>query len=442
MYKPLLNRLSLLLAGLLLLPSIGAAYTRVSEPTILVTPDKPDWIAHVGNPVRFTVTVFRDQQPMQDVPIRYQLGEEGKLSDPVEAVVGTGGLVIEAGTLAQPGFLRCSVEAEIDGKPVSGVATVGFDPLEIEPTQVMPEDFDRFWEESLRELSGFPMKTEMTLLPDRCTQSVNVYHVSFQSWTTRHHGTRIYGIYAEPKEPGTYPALLRVPGAGVRPYQGEIALAEKGIITLQIGIHGIPVTGDPEIYTRLREGSLHYYPHFNLDDRETYFFRRVYLGCVRANDFLTSREKWNGQDLIVTGGSQGGQLSIATAGLDTRVTGLAVVHPGFCDVTGYLHGRIGGWPHIFRWNADGSPGRHTTAKKIEVSGYYDAVNFGRRLTVPGIYSLGFNDSVCPPTSVFAAYNAIKAPKELLLALETAHNRTEAQNAALNEWILAQMGLTE
>ncbi|MFO7726566.1 MAG: acetylxylan esterase [Oceanipulchritudo sp.] len=431
-----------LFACLLFVSSIAAAYTRVAEPTILVTPDKPDWIAEVGEPVRFTVTLFRDQQPMEDVPVRYRLGEEGRLSDPVEAVVGAGGLVIEAASLAQPGFLRCSVEAEVDGQAVSGAATVGFDPLKIEPTQVMPDDFDPFWEESLRELDRFPMKTEMTLLPERCTESVNVYHVSFQTWTPRRPGARIYGIYAEPKEPGNYPAMLRVPGAGVRPYPGEIEMAEKGIITLQIGIHGIPVTGDPEFYTRLRQGSLHYYPHFNLDNREAYFFRRVYLGCVRANDFLTSREKWNGKDLIVTGGSQGGQLSIATAGLDKRVTGLAVVHPGFCDVTGYLHGRIGGWPHIFRWKADGSRGHHTTKQKMEVSGYYDAVNFGRRLTVPGIYSLGFNDTICPPTSVFAAYNAIEAPKELLLALETAHNRTEAQNAALNDWILAQMGLTD
>ena len=67
---------------------------------------------------------------------------------------------------------------------------------------------------------------------------MNVYHVSFHNirW-----GSRTYGILCMPKAPGKYPALLRVPGAGIGPYYGDIQTAEKGAITLEIGVHGIPV---------------------------------------------------------------------------------------------------------------------------------------------------------------------------------------------------------
>ena len=147
---------------------------------------------------------------------------------------------------------------------------------------------------------------------------------------------------------GKYPALLSVPGAGVRPYRGLAELAGRGLITFQIGIHGIPVIQPQEVYDSLARGGLNGYPTFGLDSRERYYYRRVYMGTLRANDFLTSLPQWDGRNLGVTGGSQGGALAIVTAGLDRRVTRLAAYYPALSEVTGYLHARAGGWPHMFR----------------------------------------------------------------------------------------------
>jgi cephalosporin-C deacetylase-like acetyl esterase len=82
--------------------------------------------------------------------------------------------------------------------------------------------------------------------------------------------------------------------------------------------------------------------NFNLDDRNRFYYKRVYLGCVRANDFIFSLPQFDGVNLAVTGGSQGGALSIITAGLDPRVKHLAAYYPALSDVTGYLKGRAGG----------------------------------------------------------------------------------------------------
>jgi hypothetical protein len=68
--------------------------------------------------------------------------------------------------------------------------------------------------------------------------------------------SRFYGVLCEPKAPGKYPALLSVPGAGVRPYRGLAEMAGHGIITLQVGIHGIPVTMEQSVYDSLGAGAL------------------------------------------------------------------------------------------------------------------------------------------------------------------------------------------
>ncbi len=235
-----------------------------------------------------------------------------------------------------------------------------------------------------------------------------------------------------PKKPGKYAAILQVPGAGVRPYSGDIATAEKGVIVFQIGIHGIPVNLDPSVYTDLGNGLLNGYQAFNLDDRDNYYYKRVYLGCVRAVDFITGLEKYDGNQLAVNGGSQGGALSIITASLDPRIRYLAAFYPALCDLTGYLHGRAGGWPHLFRNAFTNKP------EKIETSKYYDVVNFARFVKIPGWYSWGYNDNTCPPTSMFSAYNVIEAEKELHLFHEARHWTFPEQRDLCTNWLLMRL----
>ena len=77
-------------------------------------------------------------------------------------------------------------------------------------------------------------------------------------------------------------------------------------------------------------------------------------------------------------------------------------------------------------------------EKKETIKYYDVVNFARHVKVPGLYSWGFNDETCPPTSMYASYNVISAPKELYLALETGHWIYPEQREKFNSWLLEQL----
>lgn len=396
---------------------------------VVITPDHKDWVYNKGENVRFRVLVTKNSEPLENVKIRYEVGPEMMMPSMKDsAVLKDGSMVIVGGTLKEAGFLRCKVVSEYEGFKYEALATAAFNPELIKPTAEYPSDFIQFWDKSKRELASVPMDVKLTLLPDRCTELTNVYQANIQNYKP---GMRLYGIVCIPKKTGKYPALLRVPGAGVRPYSGDAGTADLGIITFEIGIHGIPVIMDPGIYSDLGKTTLDGYPAFNLDDRDKYYYKRVYLGCVRAVDFIFSLKEFDGSTLAVTGGSQGGALSIVTAALDNRVKYLACFYPALCDVTGYLSNRAGGWPHMFR---DVKP----VKEKIETMKYYDVVNFAKNIKVPGFYSWGFNDVTCPPTSTYSAYNSITAPKELLIIQETGHWTYPEQIEKSKQWLLSRL----
>ncbi len=402
---------------------------------ISIVPDHQDWLYKIGEKVKFAVSINEFNTPLKAIKVHYEVGRE-RITPAIskDETLSNGTLSIDGGTLTEAGFLRCIVTTELAGNKYRNLVTVGFAPETIKPLAEMPADFAQFWSDGKKELASFAMDNKMTLLPERCTQNVNVYHVNLQGYGK---ASRLYGILCVPGKPGKYPALLEVPGAGVRPYNGDIGLAERGIITLQIGIHGIPVTMDPAVYTSLAGGALSNYQNFNLDDRDKFYYKRVYLNCVRANDFLVSLPQYDGKNLGVTGGSQGGALTIVTAALDERVTCAAAMYPALCDLTATLKGRAGGWPQYFeKWNID----FNNKADKIKTCGYYDVVNFAKGLKVPGFFTWGYNDEVCPPASMYAAYNSISSLKTLLPFLDTGHWAYGEQYEVLNKWLTEKLGV--
>lgn len=420
---------------LLVLGFTTYSYAQIPEQFIkvIVAPEHSDWKYVIGEKATFHITVLQNGNAIKNVVVKYEIGPEKM--DPSKKdslLLANGTLTTDGGTLKEPGFLRCIATTTIDNKTYRGLGTAAFDPQLIQPAISNPTDFLAFWEKAKADLSKIPLDARMTLLPERCTENTNVYQVNMQNYRP---GTRLYGILCIPKKEGKYPAILKVPGAGVRAYAGDIATAEKGFITLEIGIHGVPVTMDPSVYNNLMAGALSGYWNNNLDDKDRFYYKRVYIGCVRANDFLVQLPQYDGSNLGVMGGSQGGALSIVTAALDTRVKFLAAFYPALSDLTGYLKGRAGGWPHLFDKN---NLAFNNKKDKIETAGYYDVVNFARQLKVPGMYSWGFNDETCPPTSMYASYNVITASKELFIAQETGHWTYPEQGEKLSNWLISKL----
>ena len=431
----------MLLTTLLAAATALQAQIRGNNIVVTVEPDHKDWNYKVGETALFTVEVRRSGTLVDNVSVSYEAGPEMYPTEKREGVVLKDGTMRHKGKMQKPGFYRLKVVAHVGGRDYSAWCTAAFSPEQLQPTTVMPADFDAFWTKAIEEAHWTSLEPTKRLLPERSTKDVNVYEVSFQNvrW-----GSRTYGILCVPVDAdGTnasgkkYPALLRVPGAGVRPYTGDPWTAAKGVIVLEIGIHGIPVTMDQGIYDRLADGALNCYWNFGMDDRDQSYYKRVVLGCIRAIDYIEGFTPWDGKNLAVTGSSQGGFLSLATAGLDKRVSCYGAVHAALCDHTASLKGVACGWPHYFY---QGDKVTKEQSNKVETSRYYDGVNFARRITCPGWFSFGYNDDVVPPTTAYATYNIVTAPKELHPYQQTAHFWYQEQWDEWQAWILKQLGI--
>ena len=423
-----MKKLLFVLFGLLMLLPVSAQI-RGNNIVVMVSPDHKDWNYRVGEKAHFEVSILKSSTLIDNVEISYEAGPE-MYPDVKKTTVLKDGTMKWTGTMQQPGFYRLKVVAKVDGKEYTGACTAAFSPEKLVPTTVEPADFDAFWSKTLEEARWTALNPQRELLPDRSNEDVNVYQVSFQNirW-----GSRTYGILSVPVKPGKYPALLRVPGAGVRPYTGDTYTAPTKAIVLEIGIHGIDVTQPQTLYDNLMNGALNNYWNFGMDNRDDSYYKRVVVGCVRAVDYIASLPEWDGKTIGVTGASQGGFLSYATAALDKRITFLAAVHPALCDHTASLKGGACGWPHYFYWNKGKG-----MEKQIETSRYYDGVNFVRRITCPAWVSFGYNDDVVPPTTAYATYNILKGQKTLSVYQQTAHFWYQEQWDEWLDWLRKQM----
>ena len=411
------------------------AQIRGNNIVVTVEPDHQDWKYNVGETAKFVVEVRRSGTLIEGVSIDYSAGPEMYQNEKKSLTLKDGSLKLQ-GKMSSPGFYRVDVTAHVDGKDYKGACAAAFSPEQLQPSTIMPGDFEAFWQQAIADARKTDLDPTKRLLPERCTKDVNVYEVSFNNarW-----GSRTYGILSVPVKEGKYPALLRVPGAGVRPYGGDIYTASQGAVTLEIGIHGIPVTMEQKVYTNLNEGALNGYWEFGMDNRDKSYYKHVIVGCIRALDYIEQYTPWNGKECGVTGSSQGGFLSLVTAGLDKRITCYAPVHAALCDHTASLKGVACGWPHYFYWNKGKG-----MEKQIECSRYYDGVNFARLINgqQKGWFSFGYCDDVVPPTTAWATYNIVKGPKEISPYQMTWHFWYQEQWDEWEQWLLTQLGINK
>jgi cephalosporin-C deacetylase-like acetyl esterase len=156
-------------------------------------------------------------------------------------------------------------------------------------------------------------------------------------------------------------------------------------------------------------------------------------------DYIEQYTSWDGKKAGVTGSSQGGFLTLATAGLDKRITCYAPVHAALCDHTNSLKGIACGWPHFFYENAKI---KKLDNVKIEVSRYYDGVNFARLISdqQKGWFSFGYNDDVVPPTTAWSTYNTVTGPKEIKPYQATWHFWHQEQWDEWENWLLETLNI--
>lgn len=384
---------------------------------VSVHPDRPDAVYQQGESVSFEIGLLHLQAPAPSRQVEWTISKDG--APPVRNGVVTldeKGRGIVSGKLDEPGFLQCKVVFKDDTKSYVAFAGAAIDPTHIGPSMPRPADFDAFWDAQLKRLAAIPINSRLTPVPAPAGQA-GIECFDLQADCI---GAPVSGYYSRPLDarPGSHPARLCVDGAGVRSTDlvASAHWAGRGVLSLAINAHGIPNGQPREFYAELEKGALKNYRIEGRESRDPYYFLGMFLRVKRALDFLASQPEWDGRILMIEGGSQGGAQAMAGAALDPRVTFYTALVPAMCDHTGMAAGRIAGWPKLVPVR-NGAP----DPAALATSRYFDMVNFAPRIEARGYFWAGFFDVTCPPTTVYAAYNQLSAPKEMIHAVNHGHN---------------------
>ncbi len=399
---------------------------------LVVTADRADAIYRQNETVTFNIRRAAGASFAEDAELDWSVSKDGV--PPVETgkvklVNGKGSVT---GRLSEPGFLLCRVTGIAEGKPVSALAGAGVDPLLIQPSMPLPDDFDAFWNEQKNRLAAVPMNARLTPVAAKGTTNAECFDV--QADCTG--GAPVSGYYARPRGAKTrsLPAILLLHGAGVNSASlpGVVDWCGKGFLAMDINAHGIPNGKPDQFYKDLAAGALKDYRQAGRESRETCYFLGMFLRVLRAIDFLAAQPEWDGKTLVAYGSSQGGFQTFAAGGLDPRVSFLAAGVPAGCDHTGAAVGRVSGWPKLVPVGADGKP----DAKVLQAARYFDNVNFAARTKAKGaLVTVGFIDQTCPPTSVYAAYNNLRIPKRIYNDIPSGHANSPAATRVRNQAVL-------
>lgn len=414
-------------------------YPYKSDYLWLTVPDHADWLYQTGENAKVEVSFCKYGIP-RDGELRYSIGNDMLQPDKHGSVkLKNGRAVINMGTKKTPGFRDMKLSVSLDGKTYEHHIKVGFSVDKINPYTQEPQDFRSFWQKNVEELKQVPMSYTKELYKDYCTDKIDCYLVKLQIDKMGH---SMYGFLFYPKnaQPGKHPVVLCPPGAGIKTIKDPMRnkyYAENGFVRFEVEIHGldprIPSETFGEISRAFNDRNGGYLAN-GLENKDIYYMKHVYVGLVRCIDFLTSLPEWDGKNVAVQGGSQGGALAIIAAGLDSRVTQCVANHPALSDMAGYAaKGGTGGYPHFCR-----QPQILSNKDCLNTLAYFDVVNFARYVKAPTYLTWGYNDVTCPPTTSYAVWNTLKCTKESLLTPINEHWTTTETNRGQMEWIKAHL----
>lgn len=414
-------------------------YPYKSDYLWLTVPDHADWLYQTGENAKVEVSFCKYGIP-RDGELKYSIGNDMLQPDKHGSVkLKNGRAVINMGTKKTPGFRDMKLSVSLDGKTYEHHIKVGFSVDKIKPYTQEPQDFRSFWQKNVEELKQVPMSYTKELYKDYCTDKIDCYLVKLQIDKMGH---SMYGFLFYPKnaQPGKHPVVLCPPGAGIKTIKDPMRnkyYAENGFVRFEVEIHGLDPRISSETFGEIsrafndRNGG---YLANGLENKDIYYMKHVYVGLVRCIDFLTSLPEWDGKNVAVQGGSQGGALAIIAAGLDSRVTQCVANHPALSDMAGYAaKGGTGGYPHFCR-----QPQILSNKDCLNNLAYFDVVNFARYVKAPTYLTWGYNDVTCPPTTSYAVWNTLKCTKESLLTPINEHWTTTETNRGQMEWIKAHL----
>ncbi|QHS55553.1 acetylxylan esterase [Mucilaginibacter sp. 14171R-50] len=421
------NKIFFLLLCLLTFAAISPAVAQDDEEGISTVLTSASKNAIFDSNAKYTFEVKNPTDVVQEGTVSYLITQHGKKIGSGTQKAHIGKKAAEKYTFELPalksGFYKVNFMVNISEYDDTTRRVFGIKPEEIRSKYPKPADFDAFWQKAKAELAQVKPNFKVTPMPKMNTDNRKVYLIEMQSldnYTIR--GWMTVPISSNKNR--KFSVLLGLPGYQVNLLPITGLDEDLAIITLNVRGQG---NSRGPIDTRRDE-----FIFYRVEDRDKYVMRGVIMDCIRAVDFVYAQPNLKHDNILVSGGSMGGYLAIATASLDKRVNLCSAQNPILCDVNN-LDGEVT-WPiNDIKKYVRTQPGL-TFTKVLDNLNYYDGKNFAANLTCNTIMGIGLLDPYAPPYNEYGTFNIIPGKKKLLVFKDLGHEVSQVYKDLEGRWM--------
>lgn len=302
------------------------------------------------------------------------------------------------------------------------------------PPLTKQPDFDDFWRATIDKTKRVPLNPKMELY-DYPSPYVKVYEISYNGFDD----TRIYGWYIVPTfiKKDKYPCLISYHGFG-----GDRGKPHDFMTWAMMGMAVISVdcreqngkTGNAAVYSSGTTGNV---VCKGILDKNEYYYRAVYMDCIKALDFANTIEEIDDKRIVINGGSQGGALGMAVSALDERPYLVMVDVPSSSNLERRVEGFHGSFSSVSEYLKYHPYHLETAYKTLS---YFDTMNMAENIKCKVFASVALKDTVCPAKCYFATYNRIKAPKDIKIYPFNGHEGGHGVHIELKLRFLRENGI--
>jgi cephalosporin-C deacetylase len=304
------------------------------------------------------------------------------------------------------------------------------------PPQTRQPDFEPFWHETLAAAAQQPLDLRLEPL-DLPYRNAYLARARYAGWE----GAEIVGTWAAPEGDGPFPAVAMYHGYSSTRPDAFVLLSwvSQGYAVLAIDVRG--QSGESSDNGRYAGGQVPGYLTRGIEHPANYYYRGAYIDAVRAVEALVSHPSIDSGRVGVVGGSQGGALTLAAAAL-CALAGSVEVQAAVAEIPFLCHFEravtlVDSEPYreiatyCRRHGAD-------SAQVFRTLSYFDVMNLTSLIRAPTLVTSGLMDMICPPSTIFAAYNNISAPKEIFVDPFGEHETFPGVPAAQVRWLNTHM----
>ncbi|MEB0263386.1 MULTISPECIES: acetylxylan esterase [unclassified Mucilaginibacter] len=375
----------------------------------------------------YTFEVKNPTDALQTGTVAYEITQHGKKISAGKQKANIGKKGSEKYSFDLPalksGFYKVAFMVNVSDYDDTIRRVFGIQPAAIQSKYAKPTDFDAFWQKAKDELAKVAPQFKVTPMPKMNTDNRKVFAIEMRSldnylikgWMT---------VPINKNKDRKFSVLLGLPGYQVN--LAPIIGLDEDLAIITLNVRGQGNSRGP-IDTRRNE-----FIFYRIEDKDNYVMRGVIMDCIRVVDFVYAQPNLKHDNILVSGGSMGGYLALATASLDKRVNLCSAQNPILCDVNN-LDGEVT-WPiNDIKKYIKTQPGL-SFDKVLSNLNYYDGKNFAAGVNTNMIMGIGLLDPYAPPANEYATFNTIPGKKRLMVFKDLGHEISQSYKDFERRWM--------